>query len=174
MCILQSCNECRYQLLRLTISDDIVRKLVPLDNSSDPNTRALNLRYEAFRFNFQPLWSTEWHCKGQYKRSSYRHIQAWVTLWSWVKCRRIDCVWPCFHIKVRWDGFLYFFPRTFAISLCPILCDLLKKVTTTTDDKLKLIPLGEYAYHDMAFLPEVCSLPLHIRLIDARLLEGSS
>ncbi|VDK31812.1 unnamed protein product [Taenia asiatica] len=45
--------------------------------------------------------------------------------------------------------------KTFAISLCPILCDLLKKVSTTTDDKLKLIPLGEYAYHDMTFLPEM-------------------
>ncbi|KAL5112963.1 Integrator complex subunit 7 [Taenia crassiceps] len=45
--------------------------------------------------------------------------------------------------------------KTFAISLCPILCDLLKKLTTATDVKLKLIPLCEYAYHDMTFLPEM-------------------
>ncbi|KAH9286424.1 Integrator complex subunit 7 [Echinococcus granulosus] len=128
MCILQSCSECRCQLLKLTISDDIVRKLIPLDSSSDPNTRALNLN-------------------GIVKDNVSVHHIVMSRLESHYEVELNAAV------SVAYD--FASISKAFAISLCPILCDLLKKVTTTTDNKLKLIPLGEYVYHDMTCLPEM-------------------
>lgn len=43
-CILRACTDCRNQLLRLTIGDDIVRKFMPIYKNENANSRAQYLR----------------------------------------------------------------------------------------------------------------------------------
>uniref|UniRef100_A0A5K3F0T7 Integrator complex subunit 7 n=3 Tax=Mesocestoides corti TaxID=53468 RepID=A0A5K3F0T7_MESCO len=132
--ILRASTDCRSQLEKLTISDDIVRKLIPLTDSNDPTARALTLRLFGVLSRIVKDNISVHHVLMS-KLESHYEVELSAAIWTAYEFASIS--------------------KAFAVSLCPILCDLLSDFTTDIDTKLKLIPLGEYAYHDMVFLPKM-------------------
>ncbi|VUZ45804.1 unnamed protein product [Hymenolepis diminuta] len=133
-CVLRACAECRNQLLRLTIADDIVEKFMPIYKNENANSRAqylslLGVLSGAFRDN--------------------------ISIHNFI-ISRIDSDSGTESTVAISTAYSYAaISKTFVMSLCPVLCDLLKDNTLSPDHKLKLIPLAEFAYHSPVLLPEI-------------------
>nr|CDS34870.1 integrator complex subunit 7 [Hymenolepis microstoma] len=129
-----ACAECRNQLLRLTIADDIVEKFMPIYKNENANSRAqylslLGVLSGAFRDN--------------------------ISIHNFV-ISRIDSDSETEYTVAISTAYCYAaISKIFVISLCPVLCDLLKTNTLSPDHKLKLIPLAEFTYHNPILLPEI-------------------
>ncbi|KAM7540643.1 hypothetical protein Aperf_G00000033701 [Anoplocephala perfoliata] len=133
-CILRSCADCRTQLFRLTIADDIVGKLTPLYKSDDPNCRALYLSLLGV-------------LSGIFKDN--------VSIHNFIISRLDSPFESESSVAITTAKSFAAISKEFVINLCPVLLDLLKVNSISPDLKLNLIPLAEYAYHDPVLLPEI-------------------
>ncbi|CAL8071080.1 unnamed protein product [Calicophoron daubneyi] len=128
LCILRACNECRPHLGKLTVCDDIVRKLMPFTASNDPTARALTLRLF-----------------GTLSRITREHTGVHHAILKQIES----------HYEVESDAAIWAshqlapMSSAFAVSLCPILCNLLDELSTDSDVKIKLLRLGKHMYHDV-------------------------
>ncbi|KAF6778694.1 hypothetical protein AHF37_01691 [Paragonimus kellicotti] len=128
LCILRACSSCRSHLEKLTVCDDIVRKLMPFTASNDPVTRALTLRLF-----------------GTLSRSSREHIGVHHAVLKQIES----------HYGVESDAAIWSSHQlaplscAFAVNLCPILCRRLISLSTECEVKLKLLRLGRYMHHDV-------------------------
>ncbi|KAM3174854.1 hypothetical protein ACTXT7_009670 [Hymenolepis weldensis] len=125
-CVLRACSECRNQLLRLTIADDIVEKFMPIYKNENANSRAQYLSLLGV-------------LSGAFKDN--------ISIHNFI-ISRIDSDSETESTVAISTAYSYAaISKTFVMSLCPVLCDLLKVSTLSPDHKLKLIPLAEFAYH---------------------------
>ncbi|THD21772.1 Integrator complex subunit 7 [Fasciola hepatica] len=136
LCVLRACTECRAQLEKLTICDDIVRKLMPFTSSNDPAARALTLRLF-----------------GTLSRITSEHIGVHHAILKQINS----------HYEVESDAAIWSSHQlasvssAFAISLCPILCKLLNEMSSDWDVKLKLLRLGKHMHHEVQIVDQMRS-----------------
>ncbi|CAH8502633.1 unnamed protein product [Heterobilharzia americana] len=127
LCILRACTECRIHFKKLTVCEDIIRKLLPFTESNDPTVRALTLRLFGILHEITREHLGVHHAILKQIESHYE-VESDAAVWA---CHTIAPI-----------------SSVFAGSLCPILCKLLNNLSTDMDTKLKLLHLGKHMHHN--------------------------
>nr|CAH8840086.1 unnamed protein product [Trichobilharzia regenti] len=134
LCILRACAECRTHFKKLTVCEDIIRKLLPFTESNDPTVRALTLRLFGILDEITREHLGVHHAILKQIESHYE-VESDAAVWA---CHTIAPI-----------------SSVFAGSLCPILCKLLNDLSTDTDTKLKLLHLGKHMHHNSTVSEEI-------------------
>ncbi|TGZ73775.1 hypothetical protein CRM22_001305 [Opisthorchis felineus] len=136
LCVLRACRTCQAHLEKLTVCDDIVRKLRPFTESNDPVTRALTLRLFGTLCQITREHIGVHHAILKQIESHYM-VEADAAIWSSHQLAPIS--------------------SAFAVSLCPILCKLLGSLSTELEVKMKLLRLGKHMHHDVQIVERMRS-----------------
>ncbi|KAH8859409.1 Integrator complex subunit 7 [Schistosoma japonicum] len=127
LCILRACTECRAHFKKLTVCEDIIRKLLPFTESNDPTVRALTLRLFGILNEITRDHLGVHHAILKQIESHYE-VESDAAVWA---CHTIAPI-----------------SSVFAGSLCPILCKILNNLSIDMDTKLKLLYLGKHMHHN--------------------------
>ncbi|CAH8475640.1 unnamed protein product [Schistosoma turkestanicum] len=134
LCILRACTECRTHFKKLTVCEDIIRKLLPFTESNDPTVRALTLRLFGILHEITRDHLGVHHAILKQIESHYE-VESDAAIWA---CHTIAPI-----------------SSVFAASLCPILCKILNNLSIDLGTKLKLIYLGKHMHHDSIVAKEI-------------------
>ncbi|CAH8500912.1 unnamed protein product [Schistosoma bovis] len=134
LCILRACTECRAHFKKLTVCEDIIRKLLPFTESNDPTVRALTLRLFGILNEITRDHLGVHHAILKQIESHYE-VESDAAVWA---CHTVAPI-----------------SRVFAASLCPILCKILNNLSVDMDTKLKLLYLGKHMHHNSVVAEEI-------------------
>ncbi|XP_018650450.1 hypothetical protein Smp_124700 [Schistosoma mansoni] len=134
LCILRACTECRTHFKKLTVCEDIIRKLLPFTESNDPTVRALTLRLFGILNEITRDHLGVHHAILKQIESHYE-VESDAAVWA---CHTVAPI-----------------SSVFAASLCPILCKILNNLSVDMGTKLKLLCLGKHMHHNSVVAEEI-------------------